>query len=815
MMIFARTLLAILLFQTTILAANDSQMLTTEAREAFTWFDKLEFPDVSGKPFVLATTSNYWLDEKNLQYNERTYGYLLSENENSFTVLTSGLTVNKFQKSPLNTPERERVGFAIVNLEEAAQLYLDSLKNPHKELYVGFLNKRGILFGMAWGCWKNGLNSLAQSLFELAKTVREPYDKKKQRPDIMELMEQDIGREMLRQAVLNTRNPSISRPELLKRFERIAKYCSRSQETKLARSLTAILRRMVREDEVHQSKSLETLPMGKQVSELIYQLRDQNGCQFLIVHFPCNIFDDPRGENSPAQRLVKIGLPAAPQLLKALGDERVTRSEYTARYLDFPYYILRISDAALSILEEIARQPFRDIRDMENQDPFSSRRDQIPKVRARALVWWKVIQLKGERNYLIENVVNGKSTIEQAAWLISQYPDSALPAIVRGIQNAKEVRRRTRLVNLLSGILGDVPAPYLLQEMNDSPFLEARVAAAHGLQRRSRPEAVPAMIREWKTRAKANDLESYNLLKFLSFCNRPEAIRALADGLKYRRSGVRSDVIDIFNENSLRSRMELSEPGSYRIRFDSFSETVRTEIETMLVAEIEDTVEANLPFTLDQLPFDQRHCDIATAILAKIWPEKYKFDISTTLKNREKQRIECINVWRKGHGMEEMSFPTPRPSADYPNKVIEVLFADDKPNPEAKLASDAMSGKILTSEDFVNLFLKLIKSEPEWIGEVCLQAIRYEDLAGVTIKIEIIRNETPLDNIQEQKWRNINKVTSNQASLVNDGRAGNFEGFTTTDNYQSFKKGMEEALKLSLSSHFSISLLLETCSYCK
>ena len=628
----------------------------------------------------------------------------------------------------------------------------------------------------------------------------------------MELLEQDIGHEMLRLAVLDAGNPAISRTELLRRFERIAKYCPRSKEAKLTRSLGAILRRMVREDEVHQSKSLETLSIEKQVAELLYQLRNQHGCQFLIVHFPCNIFDDPHGENSPAQRLVKIGLPAAPQLLKALEDERIIRSEYIARNLPFPYYILRIGDAALSILEEIARQPFRD---MENQDPFSSRRDQIPKVRARALVWWKAIQLKGEQNYLIESVVYGKSTIEQAALLISKYPDSALPAIVRGIQIANEVRRRTRLVNLLSGISGDASAPYLLQEMYDSPFLDARVAAAHGLLQRDRAEAVPAMIREWKMRSKANDSELYSLLKFLSFCNRPEAIRALADGLKYRRSGLRSGVIDIFNENGFRSRMEYSEPGSHRKRIDSLSATVQTEIETMLVAELEDTVEADLPFSRDQIPFDQRNCDIAATILAKIWPEKYKFDISTSLKNRENLCVECINAWRKGNGMEELSFPAPRPSADHPNKVNEVLFGDERPNPEAKLAANAMSGKILASEDFVDLFLKLIKSEPEWIGEVRLQAIRYEDLAGVTIKIEIIRNETPFKNYQERKWRNINKVTSNQASLVNDGHAGNFEGFTTTGNYQSFKKGMEEALERSLSAPFSISLLFETCSYCK
>lgn len=167
-MIFARAfvcILGIITFNATILAANNSRALTKETQESFVWFDKLGFPDVAGKPFVLATTSNYWLDEKDLQHNERTYGYLLSENGNSFTVLTSGLTVKKFQKSSLNTPERERVGFAIVNLEEAAQLYLNSLKNPQDWLYVGFLNKRGVLFGMAWGCWKNSLPSLAQSLF--------------------------------------------------------------------------------------------------------------------------------------------------------------------------------------------------------------------------------------------------------------------------------------------------------------------------------------------------------------------------------------------------------------------------------------------------------------------------------------------------------------------------------------------------------------------------------------------------------------------------------------------------------------------------
>jgi hypothetical protein len=43
---------------------------------------------------------------------------------------------------------------------------------------------------------------------------------------------------------------------------------------------------------------------------------------------------------------------------------------------------------------------------------------------------------------------------------------------------------------------------------------------------------------------------------------------------------------------------------------------------------------------------DPRMCDLAAHMLWKRWPHRYFFDLNADEKERERQRIECLNVWR-------------------------------------------------------------------------------------------------------------------------------------------------------------------------
>jgi hypothetical protein len=632
-----------------------SSPLTIEAQKTFEWFDTLEFPDVKGKSFVLAATGGWSQSGNAPPNNGYIYGFLLSENAESFKVLADDLRVQTFHRTTSSTPVHERAFYETVDFAQGAKRYAAFLENSSNDVELsnklirGYLGNRGKMFFLAWSCWKNGLTDLAQSFFEKASNIRDPNVESKAQPGLRELLERDLGHETIWLTVMDAENPSISRQELLKRFERITQHYPKSEHAKLAEELAGILKRMVREDGDHRAKSLENSPVEEQVKELIFQLRDQNGFQ-ITQPGVCDIFLDRRGKDSPAHRLVKIGFPAVPQLIKALDDERLTRSIEFGRNFRFSHHILRIGDAALTILENIAQRRFCE---SSSGCSLSLSTNYLFQTRAHAKSWWKELQKKGEQNTIIDAVTRADSqSYRQARLLISKHPSSAVPAITKGIQNAvKKEQVRVNLVKAMGWVSGDEPIPFLIKEMNQSPFFSARVAAACILFKHGREESVPAMIQEWKSDPQMSEGDRYklfDLIEFLAWCNKPEAVQTLAENLPKRPPDVRRMVMEVFDENSIMGAFLLEDNEFSVSGIKAMTENVRAEIEKLLVAVLEDT----------HYEFDARLCDMAGGILAGQWPDKYTFDRSASFDTRDRQRIECINAWRKAHSIQELSLPS-------------------------------------------------------------------------------------------------------------------------------------------------------------
>jgi hypothetical protein len=376
-------ILGILVFDTFSMPAGmpDSPALTREAIEAFEWLDRMEFPNVAGKNLVLASTGQAGDGGEGPPVRGWIYGFLLERDAESFTVLDTDLWERTFRRTPPSAPEDERAAYEIVDPAQGARDYLDYLKTPGKRQINGkrmqptCMSSRANLFVMAWGCWKNGLTPLAQTLFEEARSLYPP----KQSPSMEVLLQQDLGEGLFWLATQAAGNPAVARPELLKRFEHIATYCPKSKYAERALAEAAILRRMTREDDAHRSRPSDSLTVEDKMAELIYRLRDQNGHQ-VIIPGPCDIFRDPRGEESPANQLVKIGLPAVPQLIDALGDDRLTRSIRKSRHYYVFSSILRVGDAALATLQKISRIPFE-----SGSESMLPKEERIARMRARAL----------------------------------------------------------------------------------------------------------------------------------------------------------------------------------------------------------------------------------------------------------------------------------------------------------------------------------------------------------------------------------------------------------------------------------------------
>jgi hypothetical protein len=277
------------------------------------------------------------------------------------------------------------------------------------------------------------------------------------------------------------------------------------------------------------------------------------------------------------------------------------------------------------------------------------------------------MQGKGEKNLLIDSVEGSRGTFWHACLLASKYPDVALSALCNGIRNTTDPERRAMLVMVLGDIPGDGPVPFLLKEMNDGPFIDARIQAAQALFRRGRPEAVPAMIREWRKGPKhdAHFIPEY-LLEFLAWCGKPEAVHALAENYADRPADVRIHIIAAFDNNIDLIIHSVGTPGSLKRPSSekgvlSFSEPVRSEIEALLAAGLEDTDKqeySNVEILFPGYPEDCRICEIAASILAQYWPGKYSFNLNGDLETRENQRLECLEELR---GMKKQEFPASRP----------------------------------------------------------------------------------------------------------------------------------------------------------
>ena len=93
-----------------------------------------------------------------------------------------------------------------------------------------------------------------------------------------------------------------------------------------------------------------------------------------------------------------MGYDAVPQLIHHLEDERFTRSVGFHRNFYFSHHVLRVSDCALAILEEIAGLRFWQSTDKE-----------VAKSKERVVAWYAELKKKGEKGFLTEATERGET----------------------------------------------------------------------------------------------------------------------------------------------------------------------------------------------------------------------------------------------------------------------------------------------------------------------------------------------------------------------------------------------------------------------
>jgi hypothetical protein len=479
--------------------------------------------------------------------------------------------------------------------------------------------------------------------------------------DLRAVVEREISHALMWKGILDFQDTSVSRKKLLERFEKIVRLFPRSEHYERAKETAEILRQMIREDEEHAKKAVkpfEELSEKEQIAELIYRLRDHS------------LYE----QNGPGDQLVEYGFDAVPLLMELLGDKRFTREICCWRWYCFSHSVIDYDSRARDIIGHIAGVSFSRMGYTEE-----SAKEAIES-------WWAQVQSKGEKNVLIEITRLGTvDSIDAARRLFNKYPDSALEPVIEGARKATFHYERNGLIRIASGIEGNGPVPFLLEELSNGPFLSSRVAAAWGLVRHGYSFAVYPMIREWENLPKKEpgyEDEGYSeIVEFLTNCGNTRAIGALRKSYGECPVELRLAIISSLGSADNLSYISVGHhtgisAGKDEPKGIQEDEAVLAAVEALLVFALKDTEEQlGMSGCWNDKPFcDPRICDVAARILVQRWPGRYEFNPTAPLSIRDRQRLEMANIWRTEHGLLTVPIPEPRTIQEVPQEKIQPLL---------------------------------------------------------------------------------------------------------------------------------------------
>ena len=717
-----------------------------EARADFAWFSGLGFPDVKSARFVRVTIRWVFSSGAASQTSQTNQflGFLLSTDSGSVKVLDMELSQKTLTNHTSQASVKQTSQFEKIEFKQWADQFLDYQEKPREpdveaELWRRFgerVTERSQIFVLAWACWRQGLEDEAQRLYAVAQKTRKYTGTDDSALSLRDKLQKDLGTAMMWRAVLNFGDPSISRTELRGRFLAIATNFPASEYRDRALDTAERLGKMIAQDEQHAKSPpgpLEQLPMDQRIKELIFQLREQNGQQWSQPG-ECDIFLVPDGStNTPAHQLARIGYPAVPQLIAALDDPTFTRSVGYHRNFYFSHTVLTVGDCAVVILDSIAGRTF-DPR--KTTSSYLSKDGVVAQVRKEVEAWWTEVQSKGEKQMLVEATERGNSP-GQARLLWQRYPEAAPEATVKGVRASANMWGRVELIQLLAGSDNPAVLQFLNEEMRSGPDEDSRVTAARVLEHKGRPEAIAAMIHEWETVPENRPADLHGATAIVSFLARvdsPAAIAALGRDIQKRAALSRMAIVEAVG-GCLES---FGQPARKR------SEATDHAAEELLVNALQDTAQemGTSGTRMGKAYQDPRICDMAGFFLNQAWPNRYDFDLAASLKDRDWQRVNCQNAWRKANDRPELPLPQARAIRLSPadaNKVVAIDWAEDGVKPGKDFTDAiAVSDRLLTTAEVVGILTNYCAKPVEGTGGIDLLVRKDDDLTGVAVSIRLL-----------------------------------------------------------------------------
>ncbi len=655
--------------------------LTVQDHEDFQWFDGLGYPDLRRRPFVWVATGGWSRSGNNPPVKSYLAGFLLTDTGKEFTVFGIDQVIHSFVKTPAGTAELEQVGYELFSLAEYTQAQLERLNRKQDdqddrfarvfEPTGGKLRSVNEAFVLARACAAQGEPALANELLNVAPQLNSHFrDAPIERRTLRQAVASEMAYMRTWRAVESFGDPKISRVELLEEFRHLVQHFPESEHHKLAESMVTLLEQMTAEDLAHAAKpprAFEDLPREEQIAELVFQLRDQNGQQWSQPG-ECDIFLDPRGEASPAARLVAIGFDAVPALIEVLNDNRLTRSVGYHRHYYFSHHVLRVGDCAQAILSRIASRSFY-IRTYTNAAMVKD--GQADLVKREVEAWWQQIQEKGEKQVLIESVLRADgNALPQAHRLVERYPEVALDTIRQTLPQAKSKWLVERLIGLAAELEGEEVDEFLREQLAAAKDLIIRIAVAGELVRRGHQDLLPLALTWWRNLDEQpgdTDTDPFfrpnprsALAHLLLSMRQPEAIAALSENWFDDSVDGRLRIVEMLGDHQ-------------RHNADDGDEPALQAIEAVLVHALGDRAEREgMSGSRNGKHFsDPRIADFAAMTLVEQFPGRYHFDLEASEVERDRQITAIQNAWREQQGLPPV--PDTAPPAIEPLDDAEVV----------------------------------------------------------------------------------------------------------------------------------------------
>jgi hypothetical protein len=173
--------------------------------------------------------------------------------------------------------------------------------------------------------------------------------------------------------------------------------------------------------------------------------------------------------------------------------------------------------------------------------------------------------------------------------------------------------------------------------------------------------------------------------------------------------------------------------------------------------------------------------DEACYYLNHRWPARYTLNSAGTLKTRDRQIVECENVWRKANGLPELPLPAdnrPRLASTDANQVTAINWARNGIQPDAALAAqfEDLKGKSLAIAPIIDIVKGYATQPIAGTGGLDIGIRRDEDLKGVSISVRLLAGNAQATTT---KWSEFQTYT------VGTNRGGSESGgFNSYPNWQ-------------------------------